>query len=215
MDERQRDLQGAVAAHRMLEVHLATLTDAQVAGPSLLPDWSVGHVITHIARNADGVRLMLEGALRGEVAPQYPGGVEQRAADIAAGSVRGAAGLVADVRATNERLEAVFTAMTDEAWQGHGRSMVGTVAVAELPFRRWRETVVHHADLGLQYTWRDWPAEYVRLELRTQTMLWNSRQAMGLTGLPSEALAVDEHRRLAWLLGRAAIEGLQPAGLMA
>ena len=215
MDERQRDLEGAVAAHRVLEAHLATLTDHQVAGPSLLPDWTVGHVITHIARNADGVRLMLEGALRGEVASQYPGGVEQRAADIAAGAVRGAAGVMADVRASNQRLEAAFDAMTDEAWLGEGRSVVGMVPVAELPFRRWRETVVHHADLGLQYTWRDWPAEYVRLELRTQTMLWNSRQSMGLTGLPTAAQAVDEHRRVAWLMGRTTIEGLPPAGLMA
>ncbi len=191
------------------------LTDQQVAAPSLLPDWSVGHVVTHIARNADGVRLMLEGALRGEVAPQYPGGVEQRAADIAAGSVRGAAGLQADIRATHQRLEAAFTAMTDEAWQGFGQAMVGQVAVAELPFRRWRETVVHHADLGLDYSWRDWPSEYVRLELRLQTMLWNSRQSMGLTGLPPEAMAVDDRKRLAWLLGRTAIEGLDPAGLMA
>jgi hypothetical protein len=45
-------------------------------------------------------------------------------------------------------------------------------------------------------------------------MLWNSRQSMGLTGLPAPALAVDEHLRLAWLLGRADIEGLGPAGLM-
>lgn len=199
----------------MLEEHLATLTDAQVAAPSLLPDWTVGHVITHIARNADGVRLMLEGALRGEVAAQYPGGVEQRTADIATGAVRGAAGVVADIRATNQRLEAAVAAMTDEAWLGQGRSVVGMVPAAELPFRRWRETVVHHADLGLQYTWRDWPAEYVRLELRVQTMLWNSRQSMGLTGLPGEALAADEHRRVAWLLGRTTIEGLSPAGLMA
>jgi maleylpyruvate isomerase len=214
MDERQRDLLGAVAAHRALEAHLSMLTDEQVAAPSLLPDWSVGHVVTHIARNADGVRLMLEGALRGEMAPQYPGGLEQRTADIAAGSVRGAAGLQADIRATNQRLEAAFEAMTDEAWQGLGQSVVGTVAVAELPVRRWRETVVHHADLGLDYTWRDWPAEYVRIELRLQIMLWNSRQPMGLTGLPAEALAVDDRKRLAWLLGRTAIEGLGPAGLM-
>jgi maleylpyruvate isomerase len=73
---------------------------------------------------------------------------------------------------------------------------------------------VHHADLGLGYGWVDWPTEFVRVEVQRLTMLWNSRRSMGLTGLPPEALAADEHRRAAWLLGRADIDGLQPAGLM-
>jgi maleylpyruvate isomerase len=214
MNERQRDLQGAVAAHRALEAQLVGFTDHQAAAPSRLPDWSMGHVLTHIARNADGVRNMLDGAQRGEVAPQYPGGFEQRSADIVAGAVRGAAALVADVRDSNARLEASLAAMTDEAWQGEGLTVVGPAPIADLPFRRWRETVVHHADLGLDYTWRDWPVIYVRVELHRQIMLWNSRQSMGLTGLPAPALAADEHLRLAWLLGRADIDGLGPAGLM-
>jgi hypothetical protein len=45
-------------------------------------------------------------------------------------------------------------------------------------------------------------------------MLWNSRLPMGMTGLPEAALAVDDHHRLAWLLGRATIDGLEPAGLL-
>ena len=32
------------------------LTGAQVAGPSRLPGWTRGHVLTHLARNADGFR---------------------------------------------------------------------------------------------------------------------------------------------------------------
>jgi maleylpyruvate isomerase len=33
----------------------AALTDAQAREPSLLPGWTRGHVLTHIARNADGM----------------------------------------------------------------------------------------------------------------------------------------------------------------
>jgi hypothetical protein len=37
--------------------------------------------------------------------------------------------------------------------------------MVDLLFVRWREVCVHHADLGLGYTWADWDDEYVRLEL--------------------------------------------------
>jgi hypothetical protein len=75
--------------------------------------------------------------------------------------------------------------------------------------------VIHLADTGLGYTWHDWPADYLRAELRRMTMLWDSRQPMGLTGLPALALAVPEPQRVAWLVGRATIDGLEPSGLMA
>jgi hypothetical protein len=37
---------------------------------------------------------------------------------------------------------------------------------------------------------------------------------MGLTTLPPEALAASPQMRLAWLLGRATIDGLDPAGVL-
>ncbi|MET0910545.1 MAG: maleylpyruvate isomerase N-terminal domain-containing protein, partial [Ilumatobacteraceae bacterium] len=43
--------------------------------PSLLPGWTRGHVLTHIARNADSFVRLLEAAGRGEVVTQYAGGV--------------------------------------------------------------------------------------------------------------------------------------------
>jgi hypothetical protein len=44
-------------------------------------------------------------------------------------------------------------------------------------------------------------------------MLWASRKPMGMTDLPPRALSVPPHQRVAWLLGRAEIEGLAPAGI--
>jgi maleylpyruvate isomerase len=215
MNELERDLAGALGAHRTLGAHVGGLTDEQATRPSLLPGWTVAHVLTHIARNADGLANMLEGAARGEVAEMYPGGFERRVADIEAGVDRTARAIVDDIDTSSGRLESAFAAMTHSTWNAEGITVLGPVRMADIPFRRWRETEVHHADAGLGYSWRDWPSDYVRLELQRMTMLWNSRQSMGLTGLPAAALAVDEHHRVAWLLGRATIDGLEPAGLMA
>lgn len=214
MTDRERALHGLTAAHRTLEAGLRGLTDEQARRPSLLPGWSVGHVLTHLARNADGLRRMVEGAARGEAAEMYPGGFDARNADIEAGAGRTAEALVDDVRMSAARLELAFEELTADGWSGEGVTVLGPVAVEDLPFRRWREVEVHHADLGLAYTWRDWPAEYVRTELRVLGMLWDSRRPMGLTGLPPEALSVDDHERAAWLLGRTEIAGLPAAGLL-
>ena len=86
--------------------------------------------------------------------------------------------------------------------------------MSDLPFIRWREVAVHHADMGIGYSWADWDAEYVRLELGRLTMVWASRKPMGLTALPPDAIGVGPHHRVAWLLGRAEIDGLSPAGIM-
>ena len=209
----RRDLRGAALAHERLTVGLAGLTDGDARRPSLLPDWTIAHTLTHIARNADSHVLMLEAASGGEIGAQYPGGMEQRNADIEAGAGRSAAALVADVADSNSRLEDAWLAMTDAGWEGEGNSVFGPVPINDLPFRRWRETVVHHADLGLVYGWREWPADYVRVELTRRTMEWASRKPMGLTTLPPIALALSEHERVAWLLGRATVDGLDAAGI--
>jgi maleylpyruvate isomerase len=41
-------------ASALLAATAAALTDGQAREASLLPGWSRGHVLTHLARNADG-----------------------------------------------------------------------------------------------------------------------------------------------------------------
>ena len=49
--------------------------------------------------------------------------------------------------------------------------------VVELPFRRWREVEVHHADLGLaEFTIDDWSDGYVRRDLERAEMTWAARR---------------------------------------
>jgi len=224
MDESARErssgvmhcVEGSIRAHQLLLQQVDHLAADDVRNPSLLPGWSIGHVLAHLARNADSHTRMLRAAAEGVVAYQYVGGVAGRAADIDDWAARPAGELVADLRRSVADLEHCWVEAAESGWQGEGRLTTGQVTPADdLPFRRWREVVVHHHDLGLDYSWADWPAGYVRIELRRSTMQWASRKPMGFTDLPGEALAVADRQRVAWLLGRAEISGVDPAGLLA
>lgn len=214
------DVAGCAAAHQRLLTDLDQLLDAGalddvvVGGPSLLPGWSVGHVLTHLARNADALNGMIAAAERGEIADQYPGGREQRDGDIEAGATRPAVEQVADLRRSIWALEATWARATSSAWIGRGRTLVGEVPIADLPHRRWREVEIHHVDLGLGHTVSQWSPEFVRRELAHQVAVWKSRRPMGLTDLPDDALALPPAERLAWLVGRRSLPGVPDPGLM-
>jgi len=142
-------IDGCRAAQAALLADLAGLTDAQARQDSALPGWTVGHVLTHLARNADSVVYRLQGAAAGEVRDQYPGGLAQRQHDIDAGANRPAATLVDDVRRSAAAVEHAIDALPEAAWDALSRTSFGH----ELPSRdvvlsRWREVVVHHGDLG-------------------------------------------------------------------
>jgi maleylpyruvate isomerase len=207
-------LEGCVEAHRSLVASLDGLSDEVAAGPSLLPGWSVGHVLTHVARNADSFVRLTTAAVDGRVVPQYEGGMAARNAEIEAGAGRSAAALVADVRESAAVLDACWASAPESVWAFTGETALGPALLSELPVRRWREVTVHRSDLGLGSTPADWPNAYVRIDLPRLTMLWASRRPMGLTTLPPEALATTPQMRLAWLLGRATIDGLGPAGVL-
>src|SRR5215469_8656653 len=83
-----------VASARVLAT-IATITDQQAREPSSLPGWSRGHVLTHLARNADGLRNLLIWARTGVVTPQYPS-FQVRNEEIEAGAGRQARELVVD-----------------------------------------------------------------------------------------------------------------------
>jgi maleylpyruvate isomerase len=85
------------AAHARLMATVADVTDEQVRSPSRLPGWTIGHVLTHLARNADGHSRRLDGALRGADVPRYPGGSAQRDSEIDAGAPRPAADIITDL----------------------------------------------------------------------------------------------------------------------
>jgi len=210
-DDRMLDqhVAGCAAAHQRLLSSLLDLTDAECREPSLLPDWSRGHVLSHLARNADSHTHLLIAAGKGDIADQYPGGIQARNQAIKDGSNRSAAELTGDVRTSIYALEAQWAGATPTTWAGEGRNARGAViAMSDLVFFRWREVEVHHADLGREFGWQQWSELYVRLELDKQIMTWRSRKPMGLTDLPRAAMQLSPAHRLAWLLGRVEVEGL-------
>lgn len=196
------DVAGCAQSHQALLAELdglARADEVSVTQASLLPDWTVGHVLTHLARNADAMAGMIEGSCLGEERLMYPS-PEARNADIADGAPRPIAEQVDDIRRSVWRLEQAWATLDAAGWAGHGLAPFGRVPIVQLPARRWREVEVHRLDLGLGYTWEHWPADYVSADLQRRRTQWLADPA---NALPSDVASAVERQQLAWLLGRA------------
>jgi maleylpyruvate isomerase len=124
-----------------------------VKAPSLLPGWTRGHVLTHIARHADGFCNLLGWARTGVQNPAYAS-PQARADDIEAGAGRPLEEQIEDIRTSHERLADAAAAMTGEAWTFFIPTRGQTAAT--LPWARLREVEVHHVDLAAGYTPENW-----------------------------------------------------------
>jgi maleylpyruvate isomerase len=71
MNEASHSLDRLAAATGRLLATATALGDAQAREPSLLPGWTRGHVLSHIARNADGMVNLLNWARTGTETPMY------------------------------------------------------------------------------------------------------------------------------------------------
>jgi len=216
--EFDRQWEAVRASQHRLESLIEPLTDDDARRPSQLPGWTVGHLLTHLARNAEGLTRIADGAGQGieaEMYPSgdYPDGQQRRDADIEAGAGRCADELHADIADTARRLDESISRLTDGQLHGFGRTRLGRRPIGDVPMLRRREIEVHLVDLGIGYQPADWPDDFVRSELRTLGMLWDSRRPLGMTGLPAAALVATPSHRLAWLFGRASIDGLDPANV--
>jgi maleylpyruvate isomerase len=184
----------------------------------LLPDWTVGHVLAHIAQQGDSITRLFLAAEKGEIGDQYEGGFGARVSAINEAASRTAAEHVADVRRSIYSLEGAI-ASAREGWYGSARMVSGIeVRMTDLPLRRWREVEVHMGDLGLSELEclgpDSWSMDYVRHDLPVLTMQWKSRGSMGLTDLPQQIRTQSPSIRLGWLMGRIKVDDLAPAGLM-
>lgn len=108
-------LAGLATATATLNSDLGELTDAEARGPSLLPGWTRGHVLTHLARNAEGSTRLLTWARTGEPSYEYRS-VTAPAQAIEDGAGRPAARLAADVSRTAAALAGAAAAMPPDAW---------------------------------------------------------------------------------------------------
>ncbi|MEU9922829.1 maleylpyruvate isomerase family mycothiol-dependent enzyme [Streptomyces griseoluteus] len=209
MTDHAHDLARVQEATERLLSAAAALDNAALSEPSRLPGWTRGHVLAHIARNADALVNVLEGR------PMYVS-AETRDADIERDAPRPLETHLTDVRDSAARFAAAGSAPGDWHRLVELRNGITDVA-ARLPFRRWTEIELHHVDLGAGYELEDLPAEFTEREtgflaqrflghpdvpptlLSDGTRTWNTGQEAAepevtVTGTPADLLG--------WLAGR-------------
>jgi maleylpyruvate isomerase len=204
---------GDGAAH--LRGLMTRMGDDAFAAPSALPGWSRAHVLTHIARNADGLINLLTWARTGAPTPAYAS-AEQRDADIATGARRLPSEIREDVLASSDRLAQVVRKMPREAWSARVKDVQGRQLLAsDIPWLRAREMWIHAVDLDVGASFADLPApmlaelmtevaaamgekdECPGLHLVAPGCTWTTRDrpdALTVSGSATELIA--------WLLGR-------------
>ncbi|GGV12101.1 maleylpyruvate isomerase [Kitasatospora herbaricolor] len=215
----------AESTDRLLRT-VAALDPEALAGPSALPGWTRGHVLAHIARNADSLVNLLDGARTGTDIPQYAT-PETRDRDIEAGAPRPLDVQLADVRDSSARFTAAAAELDEKAWTAEVRHRAGfTFEASEIPWKRLMEVEYHHVDLAAGHTPAHWPEEFATAEFRRL-----AAKLDGAPGLPAVQLVAEdtgERARIgdrdgepaltaegpvraltAWLSGRSAGDGLQ------
>ncbi len=220
------------AAHERLLATVRSMTDDDVPGPCLLPGWSRGHVLAHIARNADGLRNLLLGAAEGVERSAYPSR-EARNDDIEAGARRPIKEQVADLEAAQARFVATVAAAPSSAWEF---GVTWGAAAQRRPARevlnaRLREVAIHHVDLDAGYGFADWQPEFALRVLRSALPAFEARGLTPCTLRPTDVDVADvadvavlanggsdvevsgaAHALTTWLLGRGSHAELRVTG---
>ena len=148
-------------AEVLVKRFVSDLTNEDVATDSLLPNWSRGHVISHLANNARGLSNLIEWALTGVQKDMYAS-VEQRAIDIENDAKRTGQEIIADFLEQSKNfatsLDRLMTGplLSQEVVLGNGMQ----IHPHEITTLRERELLVHLVDLGLDYRSSDWTTEW-------------------------------------------------------
>jgi maleylpyruvate isomerase len=129
-----------------------TVSDEQWRSPSRLPNWTRGHVATHIARHADAIRRLAEWARTGERQDMYSS-ADQRESEILEGAARSALDLQIDLDTSAGKLADAFEELdAASAWDAVVELRGGMRVPARLlALSRLLEVVIHHVDLDLGY----------------------------------------------------------------
>jgi maleylpyruvate isomerase len=174
MDAALRELSDQIdqATQRLLDT-ARIITDPDLRVASMLPGWTRGHVLAHLARNADGMRNVLGGVRTGQDRPAYAS-AEAREAGIEQDAGRRSAEHAADLAGSAMALRTVARQLPDEGWQVPVRMLDGAdfFPAAQLLTRRLVEVELHHCDLGAGYGPGDWPAVFADMELAEPMRSW-------------------------------------------
>lgn len=220
MTDHARDLASVQKATERLLTAVTALDNAAVTEPSRLPGWTRGHVLAHVARNADALVKVLHGR------PMYTS-ADTRNAEIERDAPRHLDVQLADLIASAARFRETGDAPADWSRTVELRGGV-TDSASRVPFRRWAEVELHHVDLGIGYELEDLPEEFVEREIDFLAERFGGHKDVPSTGLRSndgrtwttgggagggpigvEGSAAD---LLGWLAGRRDGSGLAVSG---
>lgn len=119
------------------------------AAPCLLPGWTIGHLVTHLARNADGMRRVLAGARVGEQLQPYAS-PRAREQDIIAGALRSTRSIALDFGSACDHLTEAIDELPAGTWSATVDLGLGGPTTADVVLTtRLAEVEIHHHDLGL------------------------------------------------------------------
>ncbi|MEE1754935.1 maleylpyruvate isomerase family mycothiol-dependent enzyme [Streptomyces sp. SP18CS02] len=189
MIDHVHDLASVREATDRLLTAAARTDDAAVAQPSRLPGWTRGHVLAHLARNADALLNVLQGR------PMYAS-AEQRDADIESGAPRALAVHLDDVRRSAGLFQAEGDVPADWRRTVELRNGV-TDRAARIPFRRLVEVELHHVDLDIGYELEDLSAEFTEREIDFLADRFSSHPTVP----PTRLVATDGDGRREWRTG--------------
>jgi maleylpyruvate isomerase len=137
------------------------LDENAVRGPSLLPGWTRGHVITHLARNADALVNLLTWARTGVEHQAYTSRAD-RDADIEEGSHRLLQVIKADLDSACQRFDTACREFPAHAWRSEVTAPKGqAIPASAVPLFRLREIWIHLIDLNAGIGFDDLPADFV------------------------------------------------------
>lgn len=220
-------MQRLLASQQRLDEWVGELGDDDMRRPSALPDWSIGHVLSHIALNAEAFTNVARGVAAGEVGVMYPRGYDARNREIAEGATRSPAVIRTHIERSSADFAAAWSALDEEAVAGSAIVFDGMpqFAANTIVLRRLREVEVHQSDCGLGSFRHDhWSDGYVDWDLPTQWPSVADRLDRGLVvvdergdehavpGDEPQRVEVERRDLLAWTMNRAQPEALPTIG---
>ncbi|HET6856416.1 MAG TPA: maleylpyruvate isomerase family mycothiol-dependent enzyme [Streptomyces sp.] len=197
MNDHVRDLASVREATDRLLTAAGKLDNAGVTQPSQLPGWTRGHVLAHVARNADALVNVLAGR------PMYAS-AETRDADIERDAPRPLPEQLADVRDSAARFQEAGAAPADWTRTVALRNGV-TDAASRIPFRRLIEIELHHVDLSVGYELEDLPEDFTGREIA-----FLAARFAGHPDVPAILLTAADGRQ--WRTGRTEGDPVTVAG---
>ena len=198
------------------------ITDEQWRQPTALPGWTRAHIAAHLARQADGLRHIMDQLRDNRPTSLYRDATAYRD-DIERGSEQTALGLQTDLDTSAGRLHARFAELLelpcDRPVQLSPRL---TVRLDHLPITRLNEVVLHHIDLDVGFTFAGiepdvaaWLLEFNAALIGRDSAypairLVPDSGATALIGGPGRPHVVQgpDNRLLGWLTGRLGPEGI-------